>query len=271
MYICRNGTEHAHSNIAEGRACWTGPPVSPAATSTPATRPYETHTTTWRDSPISPRQLDYIVRILGGDLVAAEVMTQGVASKYIDRLKGVKPVSSPTPPLVAEPAWSPPPPVKKVTDPRLEMVRGLIGGVPDGYFATQSEAGAKINFVRLSHPKRNKFAGGLKIQTQHADSLETEAVLWPSGSWSVYRSSIIDILLLLVTDHRTAALRYGRESKRCTRCNTSLTDGYSLHYGIGPICDKIWPWVIDMVDDRNDGKTYEQLVREGSPLVSRRS
>lgn len=260
MIVCTNkGTTHTHETVMDSKICYgiiqPPPPL-------PVVRPHEVHATRYG---ITDRQLHYIVNILGGDEVLAKSLTKTAASTYIDRLKlGVKPVT-------AEP-WTPPAPAKRPTDPRLDLLKGIISMIPDGYFATQTEEGAKVNFVRLSHPKRNKLAGALKIQTQHAERLETEAVLWPSGNWSIYKSSIIDILMLLVVDHRTAALRYGHESRRCTRCNTSLTDGPSLHYGIGPICDKIWPWVIDMVDEANDGKCYEQLVREGSPLViSRRS
>lgn len=258
MIVCTNkGTTHTHETVMDSKICY-GIILPPP----PTVRPHEIHSSRYG---ITVRQLNYIVNILGGDEAAAKGMDRLTASKYIDTLKrGVKPVT-------AEP-WTPPAPVKRPTDPRLDLLSGIISMIPDGYFATQAEDGAKVNFVRLSHPRRNKYAGGLKIQTQHAERLETEAVLWPSGSWSIYRSSIVDILMLLVVDHRTAALRYGRESKRCTRCNTSLTDGPSLHYGIGPVCDKEWPWVIDMVDEANDGKCYEQLVREGSPLViSRRS
>lgn len=253
MIVCTNkGLTHTHETVTDSKICYgvIKPPTPPI----PVVRPHEVHRT-WRDEPISPRQLAYIVDLLGGDGEAAKFMDQGAASKYIDDLKLGK-----RKPVTAEP-WSPPAPTRKPVDPRLELLKGVISMIPDGYFATQLEDGARVDFIRLSHPKRNKFAGALKIQTLHAERLETEAVLWPGGNWSIYKSSVIDILMLLVVDHRTAALRYGREINRCTRCNTRLTDAYSRHYGIGPICDKIWTWVIDMVDEANDGKSFEELSR----------
>ena len=253
MMICTNGKTHTHETVLESKICYglILPPV-------PAVRPHEVHRT-WRDEPISSRQLAYIVNILGGDENAAKCMDQGAASTYIDNLKrGDKPVSSEP---VAVP-WSPPAPPKKFVDPRLALVTNLVDIIPDGYFATQTEEGAPITFLRLSRPKRNKLAGATKLQTQHGPSLETEAVLWPSGNWSIYRPRIIDELMLLVVDYRNAALRYAHHIGKCCRCNSPLTDERSRHYGIGPICDQVWLWVIEMVDEQNDGKSWEQLSRE---------
>jgi hypothetical protein len=46
-----------------------------------------------------------------------------------------------------------------------------------------------------------------------------------------------------------------------------LTDDRSRHYLIGPDCDDKpqWKWVIEEVDDKNDGLSYEQLVARGLP------
>ena len=256
MMICTNGKTHTHETVLESKICYglIKPPI-------PAVRPHEIHSAGFG---ITTRQLEYI-KILNGDLAMAACFTLAQASKYIDNLK--RGARSP----VSTPPWSPPAPVKKPTDPRLDLVKGLIEMIPDGYFATQLEEGAPVTFIRLSRPKRNKLAGATKFQTQHGPSLETEAVLWPSANWSIYRPRIVDELMLLVADYRNAARRYSHLIGKCCRCNSPLTDERSRHYGIGPICDGIWEWVITMVDDENDGKSWEQLSHEPNYIpVSRR-
>jgi len=130
------------------------------------------------------------------------------------------------------------------------MVLGLLDGVPDGYYATQLDAESKIDFIRISRPKNGRYAGTVKIQSQHAERLDTDAVVWSDGTCSIYSTTIIDILMLLVADYRTCTLRYAKEIGHCCRCNTELTDMTSIHYGIGPECVKYWPWVIEVVDEQ---------------------
>lgn len=154
-----------------------------------------------------------------------------------------------------------------MTDPRLDLIKGMIDLVPDGYYATQKESGATVDFLRISRPTRGKFAGTLKVQTQHSERWENVLILWPGGTWSTFDFRAIDMLLLVIADHHTCARRYSVELQACCRCNTQLTDDRSRHYLIGPECEKHWPWALEEVDnmEENLGLTYEQLVDRGLP------
>lgn len=154
-------------------------------------------------------------------------------------------------------------------DPRLNMVKALIDLVPSGYFAVQTESGAHIDFLRISRPTKKQYAGTTKVQTQHGPNLDVEAVLWPSGKWSVYKRGVIEMLMLLVADIHTAAVRYAEKMHTCMRCNAELTDPRSRHYGIGPECElKMgYGWVIEEKDERAGG-SYEYLLARGLVTVN---
>lgn len=241
--ICKNGTQHTHETVRESWLCWRAKyrpePVLPPVPVAPVVGDpgHCTH-----------RQLDYI-RDLGGDPVYAAKLSREKASEYIDDLKARRK------------------PVEKKPDIRLDMAKSMLELVPDGYFAVTPEEGAHIDFIRVSRPKatsRNQYAGATKIQTQHGPHLEIEAVLWPSGKWSVYKDSIVDKILMLVTQHHEAAIRYAEKLGRCCRCNCELTDRRSRWYGIGPECEQKpgWLWVLEEKDDRSGG-TFEYLARHG--------
>lgn len=246
-----NGITHQHELVYEARVCWGF--IRPVQTA--PVRPYEVHEPPVRRP--SDAQLKYIVD-LGGDLAYAKTLTggkDGSASKYIEQLIAKKgsAVSSPT--LVTP----------RPKDPRLAMLAGLLPSVRDGYYATQEEAGSKINFLRISTPKRvtrQPLSKALrKIQTQHGPRWEPEGGLWPSGELTIYRSQVTDMMMLLVADPIGCLMRYAKELDHCCKCNTELTDARSRHYGIGPDCEKLWPWVLNLIDEKNDGKTFEQLAR----------
>lgn len=230
MYTCLNGSPHQHSLAIEGRACYGLIKLPGSVAPTPS----------YLEARITPRQLKYI-EDLGGDAMHAAKLSKSEASAYIDRLK--KGAGSMT---TTEP-------VKTKRDQQLDMLAELIKVIPDGYFATQIEEGERINFVRISRPKRNRYAGSIKVQTQHGPRFENAAALWPSGKWSVWDSRVIDFLLLLVVDFKGCALRYARTINKCCRCNAALTDERSRHYGIGPECEKHSPWVIEEVDALDAG------------------
>lgn len=239
-FICKNGSTHSHQTVIESKICWgiLRPPAPP----TPVV------------DLITKRQRDYI-EVLGGDLTYAAKLNKAEASDYISKLRMI-----PKPMPVPEEK-------KRVTDPRLDMLKGLIDMIPTGYYAVTPQSGAHIDFLRLSRPKvtaRTQFRGSLKIQTQHGPSLDLAAVLWQSGNWSIYKNTVIDMLMLLVTDHHTAAMRYAKEIGTCMRCNAELTDDRSRHYGIGPECETKmgWGWVIPVTDERN-GMSFEVMRSRG--------
>ncbi len=219
-FNCKNGPLHKHSTVHESKLCWgiIKPPAPPVPVAPPVRM-------------VTESQLAYIEK-LDGDLTYAYKLTLQEASAYIDKLKKEK-ASKPV-----------------TTDPRLDLLKGMIDMIPDGYYAVSPEAGVATTFIRLKRPssKHDRFQGSLKVQTQHGPRLEVAAALWSSGKWSIYRSSVVESLMLLVSDYRSSALRYAQEIGKCCRCNSPLTDERSRHYGIGPECEKHRPWVIEYVD-----------------------
>jgi hypothetical protein len=249
---CNNGSPHSHETAAQSRACWTGAPVTSAY-------PPSVSAVVAVDPPkVSDRQLAYI-RDLGGDVRAARHLTRKGASEFIDELirekKGLPPLpTSPTPAPIAAPARHVEP-----EDPRVTMLKGLLQAIPSGYFAVEEAEGMHTDFIRISRPRpggaHKKFAGAVKIQSQHGDSLALRAAYWPeTGYFRIFQShvaghGILDALMLLVTDYQGAAIRYGRRIGKCCRCNAHLTDDESRHYTIGPECKNYWPWVHETIDE----------------------
>lgn len=240
-YTCKNGPTHQHTLAYEGRVCYglIRPPAPPA----PPVRHHEA---------ITEPQMRYIGR-LGGDQTYAAKLTKQEASEYITRLQKGEGVT--------QPARS----TNPAEDPRLQLLEGLLPQIRDGYYATQMEEGAKINFIRISTPKRKTRSrmseATRKIQTQHGPRLEIAAAIWPDRRWSLWDQRVIDMLMLLVVDPRGCLMRYSRELNHCCKCNTELTDERSRHYGIGPDCEKLWPDIIEEVDAEHDGKPFELLAR----------
>lgn len=185
---------------------------------------------------VSTAQLSYI-EALGGDAVHASKLTRKEASRYIDELKARPKME------VARKVEEP-----KV-DPRLAMLNGMLPMIPDGYYAVQKEEGAHVTFMRISTPKgKQQYIGARKVQTQHGPMLDTAAAIYPSGKWYIIKHTVVEELMLLVTDYKGAAMRYSRKIGKCCRCNLELTDTRSRKYGIGPICEPHMPWVIEYVD-----------------------
>lgn len=253
MINCRNRESwpntHAHNTVDEVRRCWLSPAAPVAASSpppptVPVIPPVVTHPPGTRM--ISPGQKKYI-----NDLGSRwEVQwTYAEASAHISSILGRPKVD------------------KMETDPRLKMIEGMIDMIPDGYYATAKDEGGHVDFLRISRPTRGRFAGTVKIQTEHSEQWRERMVRWASGKWSVYDSSVIEPLMLVIADHKTCARRYSIELQSCCVCNKLLTDDRSRHYLIGPICDKkdAWQYMIEWVDEHNDGLSFEELVRLGKP------
>lgn len=256
-FTCNNhGRIHSHELAIEGRVCYGLAPRS-------AIPRFDGYRPATDSESITVRQIAYLIS-LGGE--PHNGMSKKEASAEIDRLRRGYP--APRVAKVTEDQVPPPmhkPKFERKIDPRLEMLQSLLTIVPDGYFATQLQDGDKINFVRISRPKLGvkTFGGSIKIQTQHGPTLDLAAVYWQSKLWSVYKPAVIDTLMALVVDFQGCALRYSREIGKCARCNLSLTDPRSRHYGIGPECEQHWPWMLEMVDLQNDEKTFEELHRLG--------
>jgi hypothetical protein len=260
---CRNGgRHHTHHSLEESRACYGLAPASPAlaSVSRPEPGPSALAVPSWTLRPVSERQL-WKLEQLGGSACAkaARYLTRGQASAVIDELlhpeKEVK-VTQPDPTPAPAPYTPAPTPAARPVDPRHAMIAGLLTMVPDGYYAVHEHEGGHVDFIRISRPKKNRYAGSIKVQTVMGSwgnvrlKAEPDAALWPSGTLSVYDRSghTEDKLLLLVADYNGARRRYAQKIGNCCRCNASLTDDKSRHYGIGPECVKHWPEIVEQVD-----------------------
>ena len=143
-------------------------------------------------------------------------------------------------------------------DPRLPILEAMFDMIPDGYFAVELGDGTPLQFYRVATRKTGVYKGKRTIQTQHAESYIMRAVVPATGGRWLLRAGVsIDHINLVIADHKSAARRYATEIGKCARCNTKLTDERSRHYGIGPECEKSWPWMIEMVDLQNGGVPYQ--------------
>lgn len=215
----------------------------------------------WWDDPVTDSQL-WRVGKEGGSKKFARTLVKGQCIAYIDALqhgKAPKLAESeeddeetpPTPMPV-----SPPAPTRRgtlvhgyiVAKDSTFVLTPLLDRVPDGRYALQM-ADEEPTFLRVVRPARGKWAGCLKVQTQHGERYEEAWCLWDDGRVGVFKVSVEDYINLLISDYRGAARLYAKIKTRCARCNTELTDERSRHYGIGPECEKYWSWMIDQVDE----------------------
>lgn len=252
--LCRNKEvwphTHTHQTVEESRRCWAGQVPAPTAP-VAAPAPVQTSMPVGFVDPVSPRQLNYI-RDLGGDVVHAKNMSHNEASEYLDELIAARKRER----------------AMRTADPRLDILKGMIDMIPDGYYATAPEGeGGHVDFLRISRPTKGQYRDCVKIQTQHSDKWKEALLLQPSGRWWVRKPSAIDMMFLVVADTRSCRTRYSIEMQACHHCNTPLTDDRSRHYLIGPICEKKYNlgWVIAEVDDKNGGLSFEELVARGLP------
>lgn len=220
--ICGN-CHQRHPSVEAIKACYAG--------KTKTAAPEQ------KELSVTRRQLDYI-KSLNGDVSKAMTLTIKEASNYIDQLKKAKRMSNPI-----ESA-----PNRLATKVPLDM----LANVPDGYYAAQLDSTQAFTFFRISRPKSGQFKGTLKIQTQHGPDYKLAMVVWSFERQrvTVYNKAIEDELLLVCVDHNGCAIAYAEKIGRCMRCNTELTDERSRWYGIGPECEKHWPYIIDLVNDR---------------------
>lgn len=146
---------------------------------------------------------------------------------------------------------------------RLEMIQGMFDMVPNGYYAVRPDDTVPFTFVRIAKVRAGYRKGNRVVQTQHGEALKNCASVDPETKrWRIYSETIMDTLALIVADHQWAARCYAREIGKCCRCNMALTDERSRHYGIGPECEKVWRWMLEVVDLENDGLTYEELRKD---------
>jgi hypothetical protein len=56
----------------------------------------------------------------------------------------------------------------------------------------------------------------------------------------VFHMTALDALTIIAADPKAAAVRFGRQTGKCSCCGRTLTDPESIRLGIGPICLKKW-------------------------------
>jgi hypothetical protein len=132
----------------------------------------------------------------------------------------------------------------------------MLHDLKDGYYAARQSAEDDWNFFMVSRPKSNKYRGTIKIQTQHGPNYKLALVVWPNDAVTLYQPRIENDLLLVSVDPNGCGIQYAEIIGRCMRCNLDLTDPRSRWYGIGPDCEKVWPHIIDIVNDRKGVFTH---------------
>lgn len=134
-----------------------------------------------------------------------------------------------------------------------DQLSAMLMNTKDGRYAVKMHADDPFKFIRLSRPNRGKARDYLKIQSQHAEALASVGLIHTSlepRKRYLYAPSYIPYLRMLACDPTTAAMDYGREMRRCSRCGIQLTDDKSRWFSIGPECEKHWPDIIAMVLDK---------------------
>jgi hypothetical protein len=148
---------------------------------------------------------------------------------------------------------------------RLKAMLPLLERITDGYYAVDLGSGVHndLKFFRMSRPTRGEYKGCVKFQWQLADRWELAWVLHPDGRvrTHVHTFSVADYLLAILVDPSGSMRRYAKEIDKCCRCNTSLTDERSRHYGIGPECEKHRPDIITTVDLEDAMKREVEMKR----------
>jgi len=151
---------------------------------------------------------------------------------------------------------------------RLTPMLPLLANVKDGYYAVELGDGGynDLKFFRVSRPKTGQYAGTTKIQWQTADNWRIAILVRANGTYwkpSEILFSAEDYVLGLMVDATGCARRYAKEIDKCCRCNTTLTDERSRHYGIGPECEKYWPHIIQLVDEEDELRREEEAKKWG--------
>lgn len=146
---------------------------------------------------------------------------------------------------------------------RLTPMLPLLVNVKDGYYAAEIGDGRynDLKFFRVSRPKTGQYAGTTKIQWQIADNWRIAILVRANGTyWKPNDAPAMaeDYVLAIMVDATGCARRYAKEIDKCCRCNTSLTDERSRHYGIGPECEKHWPHIIQLVDEEDELRREEE-------------
>lgn len=291
---CRvGGVMHSHDSVEDVRACARSqsvtpvtapraivPPAAPVRTaSTWPVRAGNTVTIREPEAPPTPAQVRYI-EALGADMRAVGLMNKGQVSDYISAIKGGTASNiAATPPSV--PVAAPVPiPAYRHSPELSDAAKAMLATIEDGYYAWQPDSATPLVFVRIRERKgrASRLHGSRVIASQHSEAFTDEAFAFPSGRTGYLRLdsrygsrtaagyqhriqgsdiTLDDAILGIAVNKFQAARDYALQKGRCCRCHKELTDERSRWYGIGPICDKVWTWYIEGVDNEK-GCTFEE-------------
>ena len=233
MFTCGNPrlNEHQHETAYQARVCYG-----------------LIQTKTYTEPLATDKQRDYL-RNLGATNLDPN-LTKKAASAMIDKL-----AHQPVPPK---------PPVRDIERENLEQGMALIlPVVPEGYFAVRKDDTMPYTFLRIRTVKTGNYKGVLKVSTQHGDAFKDRFYIYNGKvkhiEWRVPKS-VYEAVMLAATDPDETGLAYAQELGRCLRCHATLTDERSRWYGIGPECEKLRGSIIEKIDLRHGGRSYEQCM-----------
>jgi len=282
--LCGKG--HRHATVEAVRACygsdanaarsWDSPSGMPRAVPVPpdmalagATRPSVASGDTRRVIHTSAAPTDAqrdTVKRLGGTI--PEDATRLRASQIIDRLIEMKETRDRRLKEQADEEDAAP----KFHSTSLGLPAEMLFSIREGRYAVSVEGTKRLDFVRISHIKARpgkqvRFAGCMRVQTQHGEQLKERAIISPKGevrlmSQTMPAEYLTKIFMLIIVDQRSTAILYGREKGQCCRCGKQLTDERSRHYGIGPECEKHLPEIIDELDEAEGVYVPGQMLEE---------
>lgn len=99
-----------------------------------------------------------------------------------------------------------------------------------GYYAVPAEDGVHdLTFYRVDRPTKGHYAGLTFVKH----------LVGGDKAWPVKGAAAVSAVEAVLAVGETAAMKlYADEFGRCGKCNRTLTDAVSRHYGIGPDCRK---------------------------------
>jgi len=100
--------------------------------------------------------------------------------------------------------------------------------IPRGHYATKSLTGRNdLDFWRIDRPEQGAYAGRTFVKR----------IIGGKPDMNVSRDTKFAALeAILEVGPEIAAIMYGQQLGRCSRCNRHLTDETSRLYGMGPEC-----------------------------------
>ena len=145
---------------------------------------------------------------------------------------------------------------RRTKSPDLAFPTAMAWKIDPGYFAARVDDTQPYEFFRITKPEKGKYAGILKIQTIHGDTLKLFLIIRKDGShWAVehQRGRFEEALTMAIVDPRYSAAKFAEIKQRCCNCGKGLTDDRSLWYGIGPECEQFRPDIMArVIDDKGE-------------------